>query len=284
MEVTDWPVRFSVASGTHIGLKRELNEDSLLAQFPVFIVADGMGGHQAGEVASKVVVETFLPLVGRVDIEPDQIFAAVDVASAEVTHLSAALLAGAGTTLAGLVAVSAQANHLQWLVVNIGDSRVYRLIGDRLQRLTTDHSFVQELVDAGDITLDEAVFHANRNIITKALGDGESEPDFWTTPITPGERMLVVSDGAIEGLTDSELENVMRGEVGAKEVVSVLIDLALKRGGTDNISVIVVDVEGRGETREAPPLTSISSEPLEKPNAFSFELPNDTTAPRQRPS
>lgn len=253
------PVQFVAAYGTNVGLKRTLNEDAFLAQFPVFVVADGMGGHQAGEVASATAINAVSALVHKPNVVAADVIEAVQAAQMSVSHLSEGLDGGAGTTLTGVVAVRFPPWGLSWLILNIGDSRTYRRVGAGFERLTTDHSHVQELVDSGQITEDEALRHPSRNVITKALGDGFSEADFWISPLMPGERVVVLSDGATESVLDSEL----LAAVSAPEpqtAVAAVIEQALRKGGSDNITVIVVDVlaaEDAGGERFAPGLTQL---------------------------
>ena len=194
-------VRFGTAS--HTGLVRDLNEDRLLASTPVFVVADGMGGHEAGEVASSVTVESFLPLLGRADVTRDEVAKLIAEANVEVRRRSEGIIDGIGTTLAGLVVVDG-GGGAEFLGINVGDSRVYRLRAGRLEQLSVDHSFVQELLSAGRITRGEADSHPQRNVITRAVGvDPEVEPDLWTISPDPGERYLVSSDGLLFALRNA---------------------------------------------------------------------------------
>lgn len=286
------PVQFIASYGTNVGLKRTLNEDALLAKFPVFVVADGMGGHQAGEVASATAVSSLASLVDKSNLVARDVVEAVRAAQTQVSGLSDGSDGGAGTTLTGVVAVRSVSGELSWLIINIGDSRTYRLVGQNFQRLTTDHSHVQELIDANQITEEAALTHPSRNVITKALGDRSSEGDFWMSPIVRGERIVVVSDGATEGVLDRELLEV----VGAPEpdvAVASVIDQALGKGGTDNITVIVVDVvdsDTEGTERFAPrkfvpaPVVKIDPESVTDGDTVGrvLEPANDATNPSKR--
>ncbi len=238
-------VQFVASFGTNVGLRRTLNEDRLLAQFPVFVVADGMGGHQAGEVASQMAIDCFAPLAGRADVLPQEVSEAAQTAQTRVSELADALEGGAGTTLTGVVAVRSAPQEFVWMVLNIGDSRTYRRVGDMFVRLTVDHSHVQELIQAGQITETEAITHPSRNVITRALGDETSELDYWMTPIVPGERLVIVSDGAFEGMGDQDLAQVASAPE-ARDAVEGILDSALAMGGSDNISAVVVDVVDAG--------------------------------------
>jgi len=230
-----------IASATDAGRHRHGNEDSLLAEFPVFIVADGMGGHDAGDIASATVVRAFGPLVGRDDVSADEVADAARRAHQTVAALSDRTRRGAGSTLTGVVQVRHDGVPF-WLVVNVGDSRVYRVVGGKFERMTIDHSYVQEQLDAGLITLDEADVFEHRNVITRAVGAPDSPADYWVHPVEPGERLLVCSDGLHSEVSEAELYEVLAGDDDAGEAVSRLIELALDHGGHDNITAVVVDV------------------------------------------
>ncbi len=190
------PIVVTHGAATHTGLRRSLNEDSFVATAPLFFVADGMGGHEAGDVASTAVVESFCPLVGRTSITLDDLRFALARARATIDGLGADGESRAGTTLTG-VAVASVDGTGYWLVVNIGDSRTYRLTGTGLERLTIDHSVVQELIDAGEIDESDAHDDRRRNIITRAIGAGSvGEADYWMVPAEVGDRAIefVLSD------------------------------------------------------------------------------------------
>lgn len=271
------PLRFAVAHGTNPGLKRSLNEDSVLAQYPVFLVADGMGGHQGGEVASRLALQAFEPLLGRADVTLPEVRDAVATAQQQVTAFADSLAGGAGTTLTGVVATRTEGES-EWVVVNIGDSRTYRRCGKHFVRLSHDHSLVQELVDDAGLTEREALTHPNRNVVTRALGDGESEADFWVTSTRAGERVVVVSDGALEGTTDSELAGNCEA-ADASAAAEQVIEAALLKGGSDNITVIVIDVLGSEADDEAdtplPPVRKVDA-------AIDSPGPDDDTNPAAR--
>jgi protein phosphatase len=237
-----------------VGRVREINEDSVLAQHPVFLVADGMGGHEAGELASAEVVAAFRPLVGREDVEPADVVDAVAAAHAAVGRLARSHARGAGSTVSGIVAVVQNGVH-SWLVLNIGDSRVYRLVGSTLEQLTVDHSVVQELVDEGRITRAEMSTYPGRNVITRAVGDQSSAADYWLAPIVTGERLLICSDGLSNDLSDEALRAGLSLGGSAQQTAHGLVDQALARGGRDNISAVVVDVRSGGLAQRADEVT-----------------------------
>jgi protein phosphatase len=235
--------RLRFGSATDTGRIREINEDSVYTGESVFAVADGMGGHAAGEVASALAVARLGHLVAAGGLDPDRLREGVAAANADI--LDAAdrdpARAAMGTTLAGIGLIEfAGSDH--WIVFNVGDSRVYRFADDRLAQLTVDHSEVAELVAAGLIAPEEARGHRNRNVVTRALGLRPApEPDVWMFPPTPDERFVVCSDGLTGELTDDEIAAVLRAEPEAQLAAARLVELAVAAGGRDNVTVIVVD-------------------------------------------
>ncbi|MDQ1594887.1 MAG: family protein phosphatase [Arthrobacter pascens] len=235
-------LNLSYGYGTDRGLRRELNEDSFIASDPIFAVADGMGGHEAGEVASGMCVRALATL--------PQLATGERTATASVVQqylaiaddsIRAATGSRAGTTLTGVVVVE-QMGIPYWLVMNIGDSRTYRLSQGRLAQVSVDHSEVQELVDTGEITAEEATVHPRRHVVTRALGTGdETEADYWLLPIEEGDRMMVCSDGLNGELTDDQMFDILNTVTDPQEAVDLLIQAALRSGGRDNVTVIVVD-------------------------------------------
>ncbi|MEW1822513.1 protein phosphatase 2C domain-containing protein [Arthrobacter sp. NPDC080031] len=232
----------SYGYGTDRGLSRELNEDSFIAEDPVFAVADGMGGHEAGEIASALCVRT----LGSLPQLASGVRSATAVAMQECIfaadfQIRNATGGRAGTTLTGVVV----AEHMgvpYWLVMNIGDSRTYRLSGGDFRQITVDHSEVQELVEAGSITRDEAMVHPRRHVVTRALGTGgANEPDFWLLPIEDGDRMLICSDGLTGELNDEHMFRILSTVEKPQDAVDALIQEALLSGGRDNVTAIVVD-------------------------------------------
>lgn len=250
-------LRLQVASASHAGLVRAVNEDSLFAEPPVFAVADGMGGHSFGDRASATAVlalhEEFDP--GQAT-DPDHVFAAIRRANAAVRELTA--WAAGGTTIAGttLTGVAAVVEHpgadLRWMVFNLGDSRVYRWGGspDGLERISVDHSLVQELLDAGLIDEDGARRHPDRNVITRALGAAdEVYAEAWLLPATQPQAFLICSDGLTKELDDrriAELLVPLEIDEAPDAAVDRLLAAALAAGGADNISVVLVRSEYLG--------------------------------------
>src|SRR6188472_3844945 len=195
MSAPEPPVTVSWGAASDPGLRRELNEDSFLAVPPLFLVADGMGGHRAGEIASAAVVDEFGSYAGQPSLSIQDLHVAVDRARRRVAELPSGEGAGAGTTLSGVVICEVDGVGY-WLAVNLGDSRTYRLSEGELEQISVDHSVVQELMDSGVLTAEAAARDSRRNVITRAIGGGsDSEADYWLIPAEAGDRILVCSDG-----------------------------------------------------------------------------------------
>lgn len=244
-------MRATVGWGTasDVGRVRQSNQDAVLACEPIFAVADGMGGHAAGDVASALAVAELSTLADLDQVAQDDVATAIGRANARIlAHAEAEAQAGMGTTLAGVVVVS-QAGGDHWLVFNVGDSRVYRLASGQLSQITVDHSEVQELVADGRLDPDEARSHRRRSIVTRALGTNPApEPDWWLLPVAPSERLLVCSDGLSNELDDAEIADTLaRGPIGS--AAQALVERALAAGGSDNVTAITIEIEvvDRGE-------------------------------------
>lgn len=229
---------FRWGASTHAGRVRAANQDSVYAQAPLFVVADGMGGHRAGETASRLTVEslstsTFDDLDGFVE--------AVREANRFVHGQAAddSDLQGMGTTVTAMRIAGAHEAAL----VNVGDSRAYRMRGDVFERLTDDHSYVGALLREGSISEQEAELHPYRNMLTRAIGiEPDVEVDSWMLDLEAGDRYLLCSDGLINELTDPQVEAALRRLSDAGDAARELVRLANDRGGRDNITVVVVDV------------------------------------------
>jgi serine/threonine protein phosphatase PrpC len=234
------PITVLIGAATHAGLRRAVNEDSHLAEAPLFLVADGMGGHDAGAAASALVVEEFGRLAGAASLGIQDMRDALRRARARVHALEAGQRA-AGTTLSGVV-IADVGGAGYWLTVNVGDSRTYRYSGGVLEQISVDHSVVQELVDAGELAAADAAHDRRRNEITRAIGAGsDGEPDFWLVPAEPGDRMLVCSDGLSGELDGDRLRRVLAETADPQEAATRLVHEAMVRGGRDNITVVIVD-------------------------------------------
>jgi protein phosphatase len=239
----DGHLGLSWAAQTNTGLKRAQNQDSYLAAAPVFAVADGMGGHAAGDEASAVVVARLGEHLSGAFASTDEIMEALRRASADIGEITGVPAgAGAGTTVTG-IALTLQAERPYWAVFNIGDSRVYSLIDGVLTQLTVDHSAVQAMVDSGRITPLEAESHPNRNIITRAVGFGKNPvPDLWFIPVTQGARLLICSDGLTKEVDFDLIRLLLAEAFDADDAAGLLLEAALAAGGRDNVTTVVVEV------------------------------------------
>ncbi|GAA1512547.1 protein phosphatase 2C domain-containing protein [Agromyces terreus] len=227
---------------------RSVNEDAFLAEAPVYLVADGMGGHARGDAASRAVVETFRRhLAVGSPSTPEQVLDAIHSSNEAVRALSDEGDEGtavAGTTLTGVALVDAgDGAGFHWLAFNVGDSRIYTWDGRTLRQLSVDHSAVQELVDAGLLSPEDAERHPDRNVITRAIGaDDVVEPDLWLIPASGRQVFLLCSDGLSKEVDDETIARVLTGDTGhAAGLAGELVDLALEHGGRDNVSVVVVE-------------------------------------------
>ncbi|WP_104163256.1 PP2C family serine/threonine-protein phosphatase [Cryobacterium sp. N22] len=227
---------------TDVGHRREVNEDSLVTRSPIFAVADGMGGHSAGDVASKAVVTRLAELGGDSETTAEAINRALALAVEDMKAGEGVTDLGTGTTVTG-VAVAIVSDAPQFIAYNIGDSRVYQLSSGVLEQVTVDHSVVQELVDAGRITREEADVHPHGNVITRAVGFHEPPvPDYRVLPLTAGLRILVCSDGLTKELTAYGIRHFLLSNPKAEDAVAALVTAALENGGRDNVTAIVLDV------------------------------------------
>ncbi len=240
-----------IGSSTHTGQVRHDNEDSLLVAPPIYAVADGMGGHLAGEVASAIAVDTLRALLaGTFPISsPDELIDAVRSANLAILQASyeSPERRGMGTTLTalGLLAPEADGEPDRLALVNVGDSRAYRLRGGHLRQISVDHSYVHELVASGQISAEEARHHPNRNIVTRALGiEPDVAVDAWVLPLVHGDRFLLCSDGLVDEVTDATIGELLRTVPDPQRVADDLVAAANRHGGRDNVTVLVVDVTG----------------------------------------
>lgn len=240
-----------VCGATSIGKIRELNEDSfIICGFDdgkpngICVLADGMGGHNAGEVASAKAAELIaLDLVGHFG-ETDEkrirqnIASAIDFANSEIYKMSLKNhdQAGMGTTVVTIFVADGVVR-----IANIGDSRAYVISEKKIRKITVDHSVVEELVKSGSITSEEARNHPDKNIITRAVGTEEYvDADFYEYTPNGGEIILMCSDGLYEMLRDKEIKNIVNKAENLNEAVNALIDAANENGGVDNITVIAL--------------------------------------------
>lgn len=233
-------------SRTDVGSVREQNEDSLIVNPPLFVVADGMGGHAAGEVASEIAVNTILELAPD-HADAEALGHAVEEANRDIIN---AALAGEGREGMGTTVTAAILERDKLVIAQVGDSRAYLLHNGELTQLTRDHSLMANMIEAGQITPEEARFHPNRSVITRALGnDPDTLPDLYEINVEDGDRLLLCSDGLYSMLEDDEIAAVMRRVSDPQRCASTLVNGAIAAGGHDNITVIVADAEGRAQQK-----------------------------------
>ena len=245
-------------AATDVGLVREVNEDAFLAAPPVFVVADGMGGHDRGDVASRIVIEEFGRLADE-GYDPSGGPAVV----AETLHRCQLRIGeydqkqragGARDFHAGTTAVVAllieQSAEPKWLLANLGDSRIYRFNDGELEQVSVDHSVVQELVEAGVITEDDAAIHPERHVITRALGGkGSVEADYFVLPLSGAERLILCSDGVSGMIDDEQIGEIMLTAGDPRDAADKVVAAAVAAGGRDNATAVVIDVVGLVEER-----------------------------------
>jgi PPM family protein phosphatase len=237
------------------GAVRSVNEDSFLARAPLFVVADGMGGHAFGDRASQAAIAAFTAGVAEgAPADPQHVLDTIARANAAVVGLSTDADDGAisGTTLTGVafVDVGGMQNY-HWMAFNVGDSRTYAWDGRALTQLSVDHSAVQELVDLGRITRAEADRHPHRNVVTRALGaDDDVDADILLLPARQRQTFLLCSDGLTKELGDDEIARIIVFHDGQAQrraddlsLAERLVNAAVAAGGSDNVTVVVVECE-----------------------------------------
>ncbi len=236
---------------TDTGRQRSANEDSLFVRSPVFVVADGMGGAQAGEVASKAAAEAFdrdLP-----DAPGERVLReTIEAANREIHNLARTdpSRAGMGTTITAAI-INAEREEVG--IGHVGDSRAYRLRGGKLERLTRDHSLVEEMRRKGQLTDEQAEDHPQRSIITRALGpEPEVEVDVHTVPAAPGDTFLLCSDGLTTMLDEAQIGRILGGASSMEAAVRALVAEANRAGGRDNITALAFRLEDAATPRRAP--------------------------------
>ncbi|ANJ25519.1 PP2C family protein-serine/threonine phosphatase [Agromyces aureus] len=250
-------VQLAAAAATDVGLVRRANEDSALAQWPVYAVADGMGGYEAGDRASAAVIDAFRAHVAGNEVASiAQVRAALADATLAVAAVAETTERGAGSTITGVALVDDDGEPA-WLVFNVGDSRVYRHHGTELEQLTVDHSLAQELVDAGELKPEDREQFAQRNVITRAIGGPDSTADSWLLPVVNGERLLICSDGLTGEVSDEGIRATLTMGGRAESVAHALVQRARQAGGRDNITVVVVDVISGGIDEQSDATTGV---------------------------
>lgn len=257
---SDLTVELSWHGLTDVGLRRDKNQDSFVMTPPLFAVADGMGGHAAGEVASAAVVRRLAELGGSAAISVEdltlRLIDAVEDIELEVGEEGMS----AGTTVSG-VSFGEDPHSPSWTVFNIGDSRVYQFFKGALSQITVDHSVVQHLMDTGAITPEEAEVHPHANVITRAVGFNEDPvPDAVSLALIPGQRILICSDGLTKELTDLGVQHFLSQAETAEEAAKTLIAQALGNAGRDNVTAIVIDVHAVGGSRDTSDLAVLDAD------------------------
>jgi serine/threonine protein phosphatase PrpC len=235
-------LQLSWATATDTGRRREVNQDAVFASFPLFVVADGMGGHVGGEIASARTIERLRDVADAGTVTPKKIEKALARAVKDIAAHPEATDDGTGTTVTGLFLDTAgDAPH--WVTLNIGDSRVYLVRDGSIVQITTDHSVVQELVAAGRLSPEEAENHPYGNVITRAVGPSEGvTPDYVRLDVVEGDRFVICSDGLTKELTDYGIRHFLDENADPAAAVSAMLDAALENGGRDNITIVVLDV------------------------------------------
>ena len=236
----------SFGSRTDIGCLRDHNEDSLVVTPPLFAVADGMGGHAAGEVASEIAVRVLSELAPEhPDVEA--LGRAIEEANRAVIQ---AAREGRGRQGMGTTMTAAMLEGERLVIAQVGDSRAYLLHQGKLQQLTRDHSLMADMIEAGQLTPEEARTHPQRSVITRALGsDAHLHPDIYEINVETGDRLLICSDGLSGMIFDDQIENTLRRVQDPQRCASQLVNEAIANGGHDNVTVIVADVTGYAEVR-----------------------------------
>ena len=231
----------SFAARSDVGSVREHNEDSYLVKTPLFVVADGMGGHEAGEVASRIAVTTMEAHAPK-STSPEALANAVLKANEAVLRgaKDGTGKPGMGTTLTAAFVFEGEAT-----IAQVGDSRAYLLHDGKLQRITRDHSLVADLIEQGRLTEAEARFHPQRSVITRALGsDPNMQPDLYTLHVEEGDRLVLCSDGLCSMIADDEIEAILLDNPAPAQACDALVEEAIIAGGLDNVTVIVIDPLG----------------------------------------
>ena len=250
-------VELHYGAATDVGRVREVNEDSYLAAPPLFVVADGMGGHDGGDVASRIVVEEFARLAEE-GYDPSRGSQAVAetlvacheriTAYAEEQSVRTGRDFQAGTTAVVALLVEDEGpdgGAPKWLLANVGDSRIYKYVDGDLEQVSVDHSLVQELADEGMITREEMAVHPARHVVTRALGGPEREDaDYFLLPLASAERLVLCSDGVTEMIGDDEVATILGDATDPRDAADRLVEAAVAAGGRDNATAVVVDVMG----------------------------------------
>ena len=254
-------MKLRVGASTDVGLIRERNEDAFVAEYPLFAVADGLGGHVGGEVASSVAVETLTRATkdeGPDDGIPERLGAAIQRANAAVGERASKdpRLRGMGTTVTAVVA-----GRDRVFLGHVGDSRAYLFRDGELRALTEDHSLVQRMVREGRLTPEQAEIHPQRSVLTRALGiDEDLEVDQATVEVTAGDRLLLCSDGLTTMVSDEHIRKILAGYDDPQAASEALVEAAKAAGGQDNVTTVVLDVQAAAEPAPVQPADAAARE------------------------
>jgi PPM family protein phosphatase len=268
---------------TDVGMVRQQNEDAFHAEENLYIVADGMGGHNAGEVASALAVSTVRSGARMGIRSTDQFRELVQQANTAIytASLDDSTQSGMGTTLTAVAVIPGEEPRI--LIANVGDSRTYLYRSHALTRLSVDHSYVQELVNEGIITPEEARVHPRRNIVTRAMGiDRFVQVDVFSHLVRTGDRLVLCSDGLVDEVADTDIARVLTEHTDPQETAEALVLVANANGGRDNTTVIVLDIlddisapivfDEPDNTQPIPSVTEVAPQPTKKKNRIGLVL------------
>jgi len=245
------------AAVSHVGKIRANNQDSGYAGAHLFVVADGMGGHAGGDVASAIAIKSILDTDREFASSEDAEYALHAALVGANTRIAETVfdhteLTGMGTTVSGLILVGDTV-----AIAHIGDSRIYLLRGGELTQISSDHTFVQRLVDSGRITEEEAAVHPRRSVLMRVLGDVDATPEIDTMlyETKPGDRWLICSDGLSSYVPEDKIAASLKAVKGTQDAAAKLIKDSLDHGAPDNVTVVLVDIDGSGSAAHTPPAT-----------------------------
>ncbi len=244
-------IQLRSGSATDVGRVRQVNQDRALEGHILFGVADGMGGHVGGEVAARTAVQALRDSFDQVQGAPtiSDLVSAVGAANLAVWNRARTdtSLRGMGTTLTAMALVT-EADVDEIALVNVGDSRAYRLRADTFAQLTSDHTLVEEMVRTGELSASDAASHPRRHVLTRALGiEPDVEVDAWLVRPLAGDRLLLCSDGLINEVPDTSIAEVLGAMADPADAAQELVRMAVEHGGSDNVTVVVIDVEDRDD-------------------------------------
>lgn len=250
---------------TDTGNVRPQNEDSYLASSPLFAVADGMGGHNAGEVASALATSLLHEHSAGITLSTDWLVDTISSINRTIHESAAESIErrGMGTTICALSLIEPagdRGGQPQVALANVGDSRIYLSRAGIFRQLSVDHSYVQELVSEGLISEEEARVHPRRNIVTRALGiDQRVAVDTWMIPVFPGDRFILCSDGLVDEVPTADIAAIAEQQLNPQMIADALVNLAKRNGGRDNITVVVIDAHGESPAPFSPESTAPST-------------------------